>query len=118
MIIKICLLFLSVLNGGWMVFEGMHVIRKGKYFGPEKPGPWSKIVSSIGLDPFSIGPFFVLLGITWFVSIAGLLMSATWGWYALLASAIATLWYIKVGTAISAVVIVLLVIFKIQLGYS
>jgi len=118
MVVKISLLVLAVLNGGWMLFDGLHVIRKGKYFGPDEPGLWSKIISSLGVNPFSIGPVFVALGLAWFVSIAGLFSSSSWGWLALLLSAIATLWYVKIGTVISVLVIALLVLFKASLGYA
>jgi len=118
MVVKISLLLLALLNGGWMLFDGLHVIRKGKYFGPEEPGVWSKIVASLGINPFSIGPVFVALGLFWFVSVAGLLASMSWGWFALMVAATATLWYVKVGTAISLIVIVLLLMFKASLGYA
>lgn len=118
MIVEISLLLLALLNGGWMLFDGLHVLKKGKYFGPEKPGLWSNIVASLGINPFSIGPVFVALGIIWFISVVGLLASTSWGWLALMVSAIVTLWYVKIGTVISLIVIMLLVIFKTSLGYA
>ncbi|NRB38096.1 MAG: hypothetical protein HRU20_06460 [Pseudomonadales bacterium] len=118
MVVKISLLLLALLNGGWMLFDGMHVMRKGKYFGPEEPGIWSKLVASFGINPFSMGPVFVALGLFWFVSVAALLTSMSWGWLALMVVAIATLWYVKVGTAISIIVMALLLIFKQSLGYA
>ncbi len=118
MTVKIILLLLALLNGGWMLFDGLHVLKKGKYFGPEEPGVWSKIVASLGINPFSIGPVFVVLGLFWFLSVGVLLASISWGWLALMVTASATLWYVKVGTAISMIVIVLLLIFKASLGYA
>ncbi len=118
MIAKYSLLLLAALNGGWMLFDGLHVIRKGKYFGPDEPGSWSKVVSFLGIDPFSIGPVFVVLGIFWFLSVGGVLLSSSWGWLSLLVTAIATLWYVKIGTAISLIVIAVLVTFRASLGYA
>jgi len=118
MLVKISIVLLALLNGGWMLFDGLHVIRKGKYFGPEEPGSWSKIATSLGVNPFSMGPLFVILGLVWYVSVVGLLLSSSWGWWALLVSAIATLWYIKIGTIISIIVISLLVLYKESLGYA
>ncbi len=118
MIVKMILLILALLNGGWMLFDGLHVLKKGKYFGPEEPGVWSKIVASLGINPFSIGPLFIALGLFWFLSIGVLLASISWGWLALMLTATATLWYVKVGTAISIIVMVLLLIFKASLGYA
>ena len=118
MIVKVSLLILALLNGGWMLFDGLHVLKKGKYFGPDEPGVWSKIVASLGINPFSIGPVFVVLGLVWFVSVAGLLTATSWGWLALMVTAAATLWYVKVGTVISIIVMVLLLVFKSSLGYA
>ncbi len=105
MVLQITILFLAALNGGWMIFDGIHVIKKGKYFGPPEPGAWSKIISKCGLDPFSIGPLFILLGAMWLVSSVGLVLEFQWGYVALLITAISTLWYIKVGTIISIITI-------------
>lgn len=110
MIVELVLFLLALLNGGWMLFDGLHVLRKGKYFGPEKPGAWSRIFARIGVDPFSLGPLFVVLGLLWLVSGVGLIASAAWAWWALMASAVATLWYVKVGTVISLLVVVLLLV--------
>jgi len=118
MLVKLFIVLLALLNGGWMLFDGLHVIRKGKYFGPEEPGPWSKIAASLGINPLSMGPLFVILGLVWYISVVGLLLSSSWGWLALLVSAIATLWYVKIGTIISIIVIALLVLFKASLGYA
>jgi len=117
LIIKVIILLLAVLNGGWMIFDGCHVIKKGKYFGPPTPGPWSKIIVSLGINPFSIGPVFVVLGLLWFIASMGVVTGMSWGWLALLSTSIATLWYIKIGTAISIITLILLVIFKTNLGY-
>lgn len=117
MLIKVVIILLAVLNGGWMIFDGCHVIKKGKYFGPPTPGVWSKIIASIGINPFSLGPFFIGLGFLWLISSIGVVTGMPWGWLALFATSIATLWYIKVGTAISIIMLVLLVIFKSNLGY-
>ena len=117
MIIKVVIILLAALNGGWMIFDGCHVIKKGKYFGPATPGAWSKIIEGIGINPFSIGPFFIALGLLWFISSIAVVTEMPWGWLALLSTSIATLWYIKVGTVISIITLVLLVIFKSNLGY-
>lgn len=46
---KILLAILGVLNGGYMLLDGIYVILKGKYIGPEKPGPWVWMSLSSGL---------------------------------------------------------------------
>lgn len=109
MMAKIIFLVVALLNGGWMIFDGVHVISKGKYFGPPEPGPWSRIVSKVGLDPFSLGPLFVLLGAVWMVAAAGILSGSSWGWGLALSVSICSLWYISVGTVLSLFSIVALV---------
>jgi hypothetical protein len=40
MIVKGIIAFIAPLLGGWMMFDGSHLLIYGKFFGPEKPGPW------------------------------------------------------------------------------
>jgi hypothetical protein len=40
---KILITILGILNGGYMLIDGIYVMLNGKYIGPEKPGPWSYI---------------------------------------------------------------------------
>ncbi len=115
MVLKTSLSLLMALNGGFMILDGIHVLLNGKFFGPEEPGPWTKIFSKFGLNPFSLGVPFVLFGLAWLVGLTGLLLSAQWGWYVTVAIAVATLWYVPVGTAISIVVLVLVLIFRDRL---
>lgn len=118
MFIKISILVLALMNGGWMVFDGLHVRITGKYFGPPEPGPWSGLVSVLGVDPFTMGPVFIVIGTCWIGSVIGLLYSVSWAWWVLLFTAIATLWYIPMGSIISIAVIALLIIFRSELGYA
>jgi hypothetical protein len=98
----------AALIGGWMLFDGVHVLVRGKYFGPDKPGPWSVPFARLGVDPFALGPLFVALGFAWIVcTIAGLTGQA-WGWYAAAAVALATLWYFPLGTILSIAFLALL----------
>jgi hypothetical protein len=58
MLVRATLILIALFVGGWMVFDGIHVLIYGRFFGPEKPGPWSAVVSSIGLNPLRFGvPF-------------------------------------------------------------
>lgn len=112
LIVKFFYLALALFNGGWMVFDGIHVLLTGKYFGPPQPGPWSQLVSGVGLNPFSLGPVFIFLGITWLVSSYGLVAGMGWAWYLSLAVALATLWYLPVGTILSLLAIAVLWLFR------
>ena len=87
--------------GGWMIFDGIHVMVRGKYMGPPTPGPWRILVSRAGIDPFSLGPLFVFLGASWIVCLLAMLRGQAWAWYGAAAVAIASLWYVPVGTALA-----------------
>ena len=44
MTVKIIITILAFANGVFMAMDGFHVMIKGKYIGPEKPGPLGKFV--------------------------------------------------------------------------
>ena len=111
MVAKILAALIGVFVGGWMIFDGIHVMVKGKYFGPEKPGPWSIAFVKLGVDPMRLGPGFVALGILWLVFLAGVLSGQTWGRYGALIVAAATLWYLPVGTVLSGLYMALVLWF-------
>lgn len=100
---------LSTLTGLWMAVDGNNVLRTGKYMGPEKPGPWANLVRAVGIDPFALGPVFVVLGLAWLAGVAGLAQGNEWGRWVLIACSVASLWYLPIGTVTSVVVLVLLV---------
>ncbi|PCI31126.1 MAG: hypothetical protein COB60_12660 [Flavobacteriaceae bacterium] len=116
MIFKIILTILAVANGVFMTIDGFHVLFKGKYIGPEKPGPWATIFYKMKIDVFKLGPLFVLLGLSWLLFVYGLWMGHDWTFVFGLIVSIGTLWYIKVGTFIAIFTMAILVFFKNQLG--
>lgn len=113
---KIIATLLSLLAGGWMITDGIHCMIRDKYIGPEKPGPWSAIFTSLGMNPFKIAPLFVLLGILWIAGLAFLLLSSPptsqKAWTFSIAVAIGSLWYFPVGTILSIAYILLLSLCK------
>jgi len=102
---------LSLINGLWMLIDGIYVVANGKYIGPEKPGPWASLISLAGVDVFKLGPMFVLYGIAWLVFGVALLLDASWARSLGLILSILTLWYLPFGTLISIVVLVGLIFF-------
>lgn len=94
--------------GGWFLFDGTNVLRRGRYFGPEDPGPWARVVSAVGVDPFRMGVPFVLLGLFWLAVAAGVLARARWAVPAGVVAALATVWYLPLGTVLSLLFVVLL----------
>jgi hypothetical protein len=93
---------LSVLQGGYMVFDGARALVVGAYVTPGSGeqagqlGPWARLVSLVGVEPESTGMklAFVVLGVLWLILGLGV--------------ALATLWYLVAGTVVSVAVLVLL----------
>ena len=108
MIAKGLAVVVAVLAGGWMVFDGVHVLLRGKYFGPERPGPWSVPFVKLGVDPFALGPLFIARGAGWLVGLVALVRGQTWGWWGAVIVAAATLWYAPLGTVLAVVYLALL----------
>ncbi len=105
---KIALTIIALLNGLWMLADGIHVMLKGKYMGPPQPGPWRKVFEFADIDPLSLGPLFIVFGVAWLVSIIILHSSFAGATHLAMAIAVASLWYLPVGTLLSVVFIVLL----------
>ena len=101
------LVLIGALNGGWMLADGLHVLRHGKYFGPQTPGPWRHVPQAVGLDPMALGPVFVVLGALW-LALAALVATATLPALSLALPAVLTLWYLPVGTFLSAAALIIL----------
>ena len=102
MIRKVALILLTLSVGGYMLVDGTRNVLTGTYFGPSL-GPWSTLVRAVGIDPQHFGGVFVVLGLAWFAALAGLLARQWWGVGAASAVGVLTLWYLPVGTVLSAV---------------
>ena len=94
-----------------MLIDGIYVLVRGKYIGPEKPGPWASLLGLTGIDVFKLGPAFVLFGAAWVVFALGLLTGSGWSKGFGLILSLLTLWYLPFGTLISIVVFSFLVFF-------
>ena len=99
---------IALLTGGWMLVDGSHVLLTGVYLGPKKPGPWSDLVASLGINPFHLGVPFLMLGGLWLLFLVAMLFRQHWAWYGAILTAIATLWYLPIGTAGAVVYLLLL----------
>lgn len=100
---------LALINGLWMLIDGVYVIANGKYIGPEKPGPWASVVGLTGIDVFRLGPVFVIYGLAWLVFAVAIFNGANWARTMGLVLPILTLWYLPFGTLISIVILSLLI---------
>ena len=111
MLLRIGLVLVAAVEGGFMLADGVRNLLTGTYFGGGALGPWSGLVAATGLDPHHFGAVFVLLGLGWFVAVTGLLTRAPWGWWASFTAGVLTLWYMPVGTVLAVVWLGLLVLF-------
>lgn len=114
--IKWIILALALFQGVWLAFDGSRALITGDYTTPGSGpragqlGPWSRVVSALGFEPRStcIKCLHLFLGIAWLVALIVFIMRPGSGWWAVFGCAVASLWYLPVGTFLSIVVIALL----------
>lgn len=109
---------LAVIVAGWFVFDGLRAFIVGDYVTPTtgeyagQLGPWSRLVSAIGIDPRStlMKSIFVLYGGIWLGIIVCFLLRKPWAPTAMLVAAIGSLWYLPFGTVLGVVQVGMLVL--------
>ena len=114
--VKIIITILSLLNGGYMLADGIYVMLKGKYIGPPKPGPWALLFEKLHINVFRLGPLFITFGLVWLVFLFSFLTKQSWAYSLGIVAALLTLWYLPVGTLISLIVLALLFTMRTKLG--
>jgi hypothetical protein len=105
-------------TGGWMLFDGTRALVVGDFVTPKQGayagqlGPWSHLVSAVGLDPRSaaVKLVFVCYGLAYLLALAAFLLHLSGAWLAVLVLAIAGLWYLPIGTLTNLAVIAILVL--------
>jgi len=112
---KILISILGLLNGGYMLIDGIVVMLKGKYIGPEKPGPWANLFTKLGVDVFKLGPLFILFGLLWLTWLFLLWTNQSSAYIFGLIISVLTLWYLPVGTVFSLVILITLIAAKSKL---
>jgi hypothetical protein len=100
---------IALVNGAWMLIDGIFVIINGKFIGPEKPGPWASLLGLTGVDVFKLGPVFVLFGLAWLLFVTALITEQEWARTFGIVLSILTLWYLPFGTLIALVVLGLMI---------
>jgi len=104
--VRIALVALGLVEGAWMTLDGARALTLGDYVTPSSGahagqlGPWKYVVSAVGIPPRSTAMkvIFVVYGLSWLVIALGLALRAGWALPAMLVAALATLWYLPVGT--------------------
>jgi hypothetical protein len=113
---KILISILGLLNGGYMLADGIFVILKGKYIGPDKPGPWANLFYKLDINVFKLGPLFIVYGLVWLIFLFGLWTNQSWAYILGLIISILTLWYLPVGTILSIIIAIILIASKQKLN--
>jgi len=113
---KFLITILGFLNGGYMLLDGIFVMFKGKYIGPEKPGPWANLFYKLNVDVFKLGPVFIVFGLFWLVWLYGLWTNQNWVYTFGLVISILTLWYLPVGTFFSIIILLALIFARQKIG--
>ena len=113
---KILITILGFLNGGYMLLDGIFVLIKDKYIGPEKPGPWANLFYKLNIDVFKLGPVFIVFGLLWLIWLYGLWTNQNWVYTFGLVISILTLWYLPVGTLFSIIILLALIFARQKIG--
>ena len=107
---------------GWFAFEGARALVVGDYITPKSGrhagqlGPWSKVVSAVGIEPRStwMKSIFVAYGVLWLGVIVCFILKIEWAWWAMLIAAAGSLWYLPFGTLLGIVQIILLLLPRVR----
>jgi hypothetical protein len=109
---KILISILGILNGGYMLVDGIYVVSTGKYIGPERPGPWACLFETLDINVFTLGPLFIAFGILWLAWLYALWSNKHWARRFGIFISILTLWYLPVGTVFSIIILLVLLLAK------
>ncbi len=100
---------LSLLLGGWLVFDGARKLLTGYYTGEQTIGlgPWATLVSALGVRPSDMAFPFLFLGVIWIVNGVIVLLGSSTRYERAIAVSIITLFYALPGTLVGTVTILL-----------
>lgn len=109
---------LSLIEAGWLAFDGGRALLVGDYVTPKSGqyagqlGPWSKVVSAVGIEPRStlMKSIHLVLGVAWLGLMVCFVLGLPWARTAMLVCAVLGLWYLPFGTLLSVIQIVLLLL--------
>lgn len=113
---KFVVALIALFIGGWLTFDGTRAFVVGDYVTPKtgpaagQLGPWSKLLSAVGIDPRSAiaKGLHVGVGLLWLIALVMFFLRPQAGWYALASASVLSLWYLPIGTVLSLVELSLL----------
>jgi hypothetical protein len=109
---------LALIEGGWLAFDGGHALTTGDYVTPRSAdrrgqlGPWANLVAAVGIDPRStlMKAIHVGLGLGFVATTACFALGLSGARTGMILCAVLTLWYLPLGTLLSLIQIVILLL--------
>jgi hypothetical protein len=102
---KILITILALLNGGYMLLDGIYVMMKGKYIGPARPGPWANLFEYMNINVFKLGPLFIVFGLVWLIWLYSFWTNQSWSYLLGIVISVLSLWYLPFGTLFSLIIL-------------
>jgi hypothetical protein len=112
---KILITILGLLNGCYMLADGVFVMFKGKFIGPKRPGPWANLFYKLDIDVFKLGPLFIIFGLVWLIWIFSIWTNRPWAYLLGILICVSSLWYIPIGAFFSIIIMMVLLLAKQKL---
>lgn len=120
MVLRIIIIVMSLLNAGYMVFDGTRALITGDYLRFKSGrhagqlGPWSVLAEKAGIDPMSVlmKMIFLVVGVYGLVAVRAFAANKPNGWLLLLLFCVFSAWNLMFGTMSSLIVALLLVLYK------
>jgi hypothetical protein len=118
--LRIAILACVLIEAGWMAFDGTRALVVGELITPRdgphrgELGPWRHIVARLGINPSGtlMKVIFSVYGWTWLILAVAFALGAGWSWVAMVVAAAGALWFLPIGTVLSVVQLVLLVLLR------
>jgi hypothetical protein len=96
------MIFSGLVQGIWMLVDAFQLLRHSpsRFSSGEV---WDRLVHSIGLDPYRMGPLLLVLGILWLLVTVALALGRARAYRSAIVIACASLWYALPGTIVALI---------------
>ena len=97
--------------GWWLTYDGLRQRLTGDFTRINgELGPWADLARAVGIDPLSLGWFFVVLGLGFVAASFGVYLQHRWGYNVGLAASFLGLSYLGFGTPVALVCLIALLL--------